>query len=83
MVFNKSDRSVGEYESPKVFLSSTLVKEKIVADAKTAVLIPGSNRSIGFEPARQRVQRGITVIVTGGSGNEAADFTRKLQEKGH
>jgi len=54
-----------------------------VADAKTVVLIPGSNRGIGFETARQVGQKGITVIVTGGNGDEAADFTRKLQEKGH
>jgi TetR/AcrR family transcriptional regulator, transcriptional repressor for nem operon len=64
-----------------VFLSSTLVKANIVADAKAVVLIPGSNRGIGFETVRQLGQKGITVIVAGGRGNKAADFTRKLQER--
>jgi len=50
---------------------------------KTVVLVPESNRGIGFETARQLGQKGITVTITGGSDNETADFTRKLQEKGH
>ena len=66
-----------------MFPASIPGKAKIVADAKTVALIPEPNRGIGFETARQLGQKGITVIVTGGSGNEVTDFTRKLQEKGH
>jgi hypothetical protein len=82
MGLNISDRSVENCESPKTFLSSTLGKA-LVADAKTIVLIPGSNRGIGFETAREIVQKGITVVVAGGSGNEGADSTRKVPTKGH
>jgi hypothetical protein len=63
--------------------SSTLRETKVVADAKTVALIPGSNRCIQFETSRPLGQKRITVIVTGGGGDEAADFTRKLQEECH
>ena len=62
--------------------SSTLGKAKVVADAKTVALIPRSNRGIVFETARQLGQKDITVIVGGGSGNEADDFNRQVQQEG-
>jgi TetR/AcrR family transcriptional repressor of nem operon len=51
---------------------STLGKAKVVAAAKTVALIPGSNRGIGFETARQ----------LGHANRYPADFTGKLQREG-
>ena len=45
-------------------------KAKVVADAKTVALIPGANRGIEFETARQ----------PGHAHRYPADFTRKLQK---
>jgi hypothetical protein len=59
-VIDRSDRSVEYCESLKVLLSSTPKKAKIVEDAKTVVPIPGSNRGVGFETARQPGSKGIT-----------------------
>jgi NAD(P)-dependent dehydrogenase (short-subunit alcohol dehydrogenase family) len=56
-----------------------------MAHANKVVLITGSNRGIGFETARQLGQlgqQGITVVVTGRTGKEAADAAHKLQEEG-
>jgi NAD(P)-dependent dehydrogenase (short-subunit alcohol dehydrogenase family) len=50
--------------------------------AGKVALITGSNRGIGFETARQLGKQGITVVVTGKTGKEAADAARKLQEEG-
>jgi NAD(P)-dependent dehydrogenase (short-subunit alcohol dehydrogenase family) len=52
-----------------------------MAHARKVALITGSNRGIGFETARQLGQQGITVVVTGKTG-QGADAARKLQEEG-
>jgi AcrR family transcriptional regulator len=41
--------------------SSTLGKDKVVADAETAALIPGSTRGIGFETARMTTKMKVSI----------------------
>jgi NAD(P)-dependent dehydrogenase (short-subunit alcohol dehydrogenase family) len=49
-----------------------------MAHANKVVLITGSNRGIGFETARQLGQQGITVVITGRTGKEAADAAHQI-----
>jgi NAD(P)-dependent dehydrogenase (short-subunit alcohol dehydrogenase family) len=53
-----------------------------MSNAKKVALITGSNRGIGFETARQLGEKGVTVIVTARTKNEADETVQSLRAQG-